>query len=308
MIQVLAGVVMLSLSIYIYVSVAPVLYSERAEISYVFFVIGLCGFNNICCYLFAIKIQRKCLKQSFKKSTRSLVFAWTCVTFYITIYLCILAKLTAKVYKHIIRAMGHSFYIGMSKYLKQEEWKVTIDRIQYDMQCCGAQGYREWHQIPWLGRYQVNVKSDSVKQFHENGSWLFPVTPWSCCRLSFPMQCLHDPLQQVGANHQSLVADALNTEGCITKLKIPIRMAITTFIILVVLNCLVQLVLFLVVRVLYTSCRNAEILETDGVAPGWIFGRGDCGYNRGKTLLDYMNPPRRRRRKQQKPAIDEQDC
>jgi hypothetical protein len=45
----------------------------------------------------------------------------------------------------------------------------------------------------------------------------------------------------------------------------------------------------LVVRILYTSCRNAAILnDPEGVAPGWIFGRGDCGYKRGKTLGDIM--------------------
>lgn len=66
MIQVLTGVVMLSMSIYIYVSVAPVLYSERAEISYVFAVIGICGFNNVCCFLFGLKIRLKCLRQAYK--------------------------------------------------------------------------------------------------------------------------------------------------------------------------------------------------------------------------------------------------
>ncbi|KAH0811421.1 hypothetical protein GEV33_011373 [Tenebrio molitor] len=304
---------MLSMSIYIYVSVAPVLYSERAEISYVFAVIGICGFNNVCCFLFGLKIRLKCLRQAYKKSTRSLVFAWICVSFYIMAYLIILARLTKKVYKHVIRAMGHSFYIGMSKYLKDEVWKVSIDRIQYDLQCCGAHTYKEWHEVAWLDKYHVNVKSESVKQFRENGTWLLPVTPWSCCRVSFPMQCLHDPLQQARSHHvwadqPSLVADSLNTDGCLGKLKVPIKSALSTFILLVVVNCIVQLLIFLVVRILYTSCRNAAILnDPEGVAPGWIFGRGDCGYNRGKTLGDIMYPVRRRRKSDAPRTPDEEN-
>lgn len=47
--------------------------------------------------------------------------------------------------------------------------------------------------------------------------------------------------------------------------------------------------MFLVTRLLYTSCRNAVILgEPKGPAPGWILGRGDCGYNRGKSLGEIM--------------------
>ncbi|RZB40474.1 photoreceptor outer segment membrane glycoprotein 2 [Asbolus verrucosus] len=198
--------------------------------------------------------------------------------------------------------MGHSIHIGMTKYLRDNLWKITIDKIQFDLQCCGIHSYKEWHDVAWMNKYEINEKSETVKQFRSNEShWAFPVTPWSCCRISFPMQCLHDPLQQihahsVWADQPGLVAESLNTEGCISKLRIPIRSALTTFILLIVINCIVQVIIFLVVRILYTSCRNAILLnDPDGVAPGWIFGRGDCGYNRGKTLGDIMYegaPPR----------------
>jgi hypothetical protein len=65
--------------------------------------------------------------------------------------------------------------------------------------------------------------------------------------VSFPMQCLHDPLQQARSHHvwadqPSLVADSLNTEGCLGKLKVPIKSALSTFILLVVVNCIVQVI------------------------------------------------------------------
>lgn len=42
-------------------------------------------------------------------------------------------------------------------------------------------------------------------------------------------------------------------------------------------------------KYLFSACLNAAILmNTGGVAPGWLFGRGDFGYNRGKTLYEIM--------------------
>lgn len=42
-------------------------------------------------------------------------------------------------------------------------------------------------------------------------------------------------------------------------------------------------------KYLFSACKNAAILmNTGGVAPGWLFGRGDFGYNRGKTLYEIM--------------------
>uniref|UniRef100_A0A6P7G927 Uncharacterized protein LOC114337177 n=1 Tax=Diabrotica virgifera virgifera TaxID=50390 RepID=A0A6P7G927_DIAVI len=48
-------------------------------------------------------------------------------------------------------------------------------------------------------------------------------------------------------------------------------------------------IIFMISRILYTSSRNAILLGSPGgLAPGWIFGRGDCGYSGGKTLLEIM--------------------
>lgn len=50
-----------------------------------------------------------------------------------------------------------------------------------------------------------------------------------------------------------------------------------------------KLFIFLVSRILYTSARNSLLLEDPfGVAPGWIFGRGDCGYTGGKSVAEIM--------------------
>lgn len=66
-IQVFCGVVMFAIAMYLYITIAPVLYSERAEVNFISGVVAICGVNNIGCFLLGVKIRMKCLKQSHKQ-------------------------------------------------------------------------------------------------------------------------------------------------------------------------------------------------------------------------------------------------
>lgn len=108
------------------------------------------------------------------------------------------------------------------------------------------------------------------------------------------MQCLHDPLQQIEYTHiwidePSIATDSINNKGCLTELRKPITAAINTFIGLTVVVTILHVVIFCMARILYTSCKNAILLSrNDGRAPGWVFGRGDFGVQRGKTAAEIM--------------------
>lgn len=52
----------------------------------------------------------------------------------------------------------------MSQYLSDLKWKETIDKLQYNNQCCGVKDFVDWHEIEWLTKYQVDVKSETAKQ------------------------------------------------------------------------------------------------------------------------------------------------
>lgn len=52
----------------------------------------------------------------------------------------------------------------MSQYLNDLKWKQTIDKLQYNNECCGVKDFTDWHETEWLTKYQVDVKSDTVKQ------------------------------------------------------------------------------------------------------------------------------------------------
>lgn len=53
-------------SIYVYSAVAPNLYSERAEISFVFIVMAVFGTHVILVYLAGMKICEKCYLRAIK--------------------------------------------------------------------------------------------------------------------------------------------------------------------------------------------------------------------------------------------------
>lgn len=66
-----------------------------------------------------------------------------------------------------------------------------------------------------------------------------PVTPWSCCRTDFPMQCLHDPLQQtpsvhIWADQPDVVLDSIHNQGCLEALRTPLLNSLMDYILLIV--------------------------------------------------------------------------
>ncbi|KAL3269978.1 hypothetical protein HHI36_009033 [Cryptolaemus montrouzieri] len=295
LIQILLGLSITATSVYIVISVAPILYSERSEVNFVFIVTAVYGTHVILHYLMGIKICDKCLNQPQKKSTSGLLLLWTCAGGNILLNFVIICSILRKVSKHIVRSMKHSLQHGMRNYLKEISWKETIDRLQYQLECCGITGYQDWYDLEWLTKYQYDVRSDAIKKLKsESETNSLEVLPWSCCKVDFPMQCLHDPIQQTQSAHiwsdePTIMTSSINTEGCLKYLRAPIEKAIISFIITTVFILVLQVTIFLVSRILYTSARNALLLEDpDGVAPGWIFGRGDCGYTGGKSVAEIM--------------------
>lgn len=78
--------------------------------------------------------------------------------------LLILAYLTARISKHIIRSLRHSLEKGIHNYLKDSNWKYAIDRWQFNLQCCGVNEYRDWHKTAWIDKYHINQESEIIKE------------------------------------------------------------------------------------------------------------------------------------------------
>lgn len=65
-VQMLIGLGITLNSIYVYAAVAPGLYSEKAEISFVFLVMAIFGTHVILVYLAGMKICEKCYLRAIK--------------------------------------------------------------------------------------------------------------------------------------------------------------------------------------------------------------------------------------------------
>ncbi|XP_018578044.1 peripherin-2-like [Anoplophora glabripennis] len=294
-IQILLGFGMTSSSIYIFVAVSPVLHTEKAQINFAFVVTGIYGTHVIFHWLIGIKIGNKCFQQAHKKSTSNLLLLWNCAGTNTVVILIVISHFARKSSKQIIKSMRNSIGTGIIHYLTDQSWKEIIDKLQYSNECCGIDSYENWHETTWLTKYHVDVDSESVKNFRSSQDNLhLPVTPWSCCRINFPMQCLHDPLQQPQYAHlwvdePDVVKDSINTKGCVEGIKKPILVVINLFVVFTTFVFILHILIVIISRILYTASRNAILLQDpEGTAPGWLFGRGDCGYARGKTLTEIM--------------------
>lgn len=52
----------------------------------------------------------------------------------------------------------------MKTYLTDLESKESIDKIQYDLECCGFESYKDWHDIEWMDDSIINTKSSQVQE------------------------------------------------------------------------------------------------------------------------------------------------
>ncbi|XP_066248023.1 photoreceptor outer segment membrane glycoprotein 2-like [Euwallacea similis] len=294
-IEVLIGATITGVSIYVCVAISPTIISEKAEINLIFIVYAIFGINIMINWLIGLKICNKCINQAHKKSTNNLLLLWYCAGTNTVITLIIIANFSTKANKHIAKSMKNSIQGDMKLYFSDPESKETIDRIQYGFECCGYESYKDWYDVEWLNSDIINTKASLVQEIRFGSEKLnLPIVPFSCCKIDYPLQCLHDPLQQVEftnvwVDKPNTVTDSLNTIGCVEKMKIPLEQFVDGFVMVVSAVTFLHVIIIALSRFLYTSARNAILLfDPEGVAPGWIFGRGDCGYARGKTLTELM--------------------
>lgn len=77
-----------------------------------------------------------------------------------------------------------------------------------------------------------------------------PVVPWSCCKLDFPMQCFHDPLQQPESAHiwsddPELVTESIYEVGCLQILRSPVQTSLSIYIVLVVFIVIIHVIRYI---------------------------------------------------------------
>ncbi|XP_031785166.1 CD63 antigen isoform X4 [Nasonia vitripennis] len=136
---------------------------------------------------------------------------------------------------------------SMKAYAKNAYYKVSIDELQLDLQCCGFSSYSDWFVLDW----QVNVDyadSDEGEPVNEES------VPFSCCDRRAMMPCIH---MEMRASDERTV----NARGCadiISRILFKIAVVGYTMTALIVSTQILMIVFFvrIIQRVLPEICPS----------------------------------------------------
>lgn len=115
---------------------------------------------------------------------------------------------------------------------------------------------------------------------HSNGRVTLPLLPFSCCRADYLGVCQHDLLIPRVKTPDTA---SYYTQGCVGQITRELTAISDVLIGLALLYGMLTLAGGVLLQFVYTSSRNAVILERDEV-PGWLFGPEDVGYGREDSL------------------------
>jgi hypothetical protein len=89
--------------------------------------------------------------------------------------------------------MEKSVLEAMSSYGSNQDIKSRLDRMQIELECCGARSYEEWYQAGWFGA-----------RSHTNPAPVDDV-PFSCCSNALHLPCIHHDLLSGSSNYKYYV-------------------------------------------------------------------------------------------------------
>lgn len=101
---------------------------------------------------------------------------------------------------------------AMKNYSSNSWYKVQIDRLQIEFDCCGSKKYDEWYNITWYDEKLSKGKTIDSTQGN---------TPFSCCLVISMFPCIHHNIENTGRVYlytpeQNL---SISTEGCYQKIR-----------------------------------------------------------------------------------------
>lgn len=135
---------------------------------------------------------------------------------------------------------------AMKNYSSNSRYKVQIDRLQIEFNCCGSKKYDEWYNITWFD--EKLLKEKGIDSSLGN-------TPFSCCSSKSIFPCIHHNIEITGKTYlytpeQNL---SISTDGCYHKIRSR-KMKVGWKIVgnLFLLQCL-QIALLICLRLLQTG-------------------------------------------------------
>ncbi|KAL1462768.1 hypothetical protein WDU94_014577 [Cyamophila willieti] len=205
-------------------------------------------------------------------------------TLLIIIFLYSLAILTIKLTRNwnkVFAEFSDSIERGTAAYLLDKDWKLTLDHMQSQLKCCGANNYTDWFRTSWIPIDSLNLESTEFEKFVQpNGHVIAPFLPFSCCRSDYPGVC---SLSLPTTKPPNL---SFYSTGCVQVISTQLLQVSDWLISLSVLYGVLSVCGCVLIHYLYTSTRNALILNKD-MSVGWLYGPEDIGYEGNDSLNTY---------------------
>lgn len=67
--------------------------------------------------------------------------------------------------ENLILQLGNSMHQGMTQYLNDEHWKMTWNKLQQDLKCCGVDNYKDWYSSSWIHSEQLLNDEQTVLKY-----------------------------------------------------------------------------------------------------------------------------------------------
>ncbi|XP_022900284.1 uncharacterized protein [Onthophagus taurus] len=110
------------------------------------------------------------------------------------------------------RKWEEEFFQKMVLYNEKNCAKSLVDNIQWALQCCGAQSYKDWNLVPWKKISDTRISRHFAFPHPRESPSLVNAVPFSCCARKVLDVCLHYNLLEYGVK-------TISIEGCAPKVQ-----------------------------------------------------------------------------------------
>lgn len=182
---------------------------EQSEIYLKLWLVQLHGVHIIAAYGCGIPITRHFNIDT--SNLKTLLIVWNVCVLIVSFDGGFMHWMWRETCKNLERTVEQTLYKGLESYYADAEWRLIWDGFQYNEQCCGVGGFRDWQS--WL-----NVAHSATQGYVQSDEDSFiSLTPYSCCKSD--ANCYNGDFKtkrftNVWMRIPSVNVTAINQDGC----------------------------------------------------------------------------------------------
>lgn len=183
---------------------------EQSEIYLKLLLVQLHGVHIIASYGCGIPIARRFSIDT--NNLKTLIHVWIICVLIVSFDGGFMHWMWREACTNLERTVERALYKGLESYYADAEWRLLWDGFQYNEQCCGVGGFRDWQS-------RLNVAQSATQGFvQSDGDSFISLTPYSCCKSD--ANCYNGDFKSkrftnVWMRIPSVNVTAINQDGCL---------------------------------------------------------------------------------------------